>query len=712
MSKLVIVESPAKAKTIQKYLGPGYEVMASMGHIRDLPKTLLGVDIEHGFKPRYMDIPGKTALIRQLKNAAADSDGVILATAPDREGEAISWHLAQLLKVDPNQNNRVTFNEITKSGVTQGMEHPRKLDMNLVNAQQARRILDRIVGYKLSPFLWKKIRKGLSAGRVQSAAVRIIVDREEEIRAFVSEEYWTIDALLAADENGRGFPARLHGTKKGKLKIEKKEDADRILAELRQAAFLVDKVKRGTRQISPAPPFITSTLQQEASRKLGFAARRTMKAAQELYEGVEIPQMGAVGLITYMRTDSLRISDDARRDGTAFIRERYGDKYLPEKPRVFKSRSSAQDAHEAIRPSMPALTPEQVKDSLTSDQYKLYKLIWERFTASLMANCVHDTCQMDITAGDYLFKASGYTVRFDGYTVLYVEGKDEEDEAGGPLPALEEGQALIARELKGNQHFTQPPPRYTEATLIKALEENGIGRPSTYAPTITTILAREYVEREGKALKPTPLGEVTTKLMKEQFPEIVDVDFTANMERELDDVDSGKTDWVQTLDHFYEGFSQTLENAEKNMSGEKITVPEEESDEVCEFCGRKMVVKTGRYGKFLACPGYPECKNTKKIVKDTGGVCPKCGGAIIAKKSKNNRVFYGCANYPKCDFVTWNEPAHKMCPRCGKNLFKKKGRSGGLFCLTEGCGYTSDEKDEKDSAGTEGPEKGKQGSGK
>ena len=613
--------------------------------------------------------------------------------------------------MDPGQDNRVTFNEITKSGVTQGMEHPRRLDMNLVNAQQARRILDRIVGYKLSPFLWKKIRKGLSAGRVQSAAVRIIVDREDEIRAFVSEEYWTIDALLAADEKGKGFPARLYGTRKGKLKVETKEEADRILAALRQAAFTVDKVKRGTRQISPAPPFITSTLQQEASRKLGFAARRTMKAAQELYEGVEIPQMGAVGLITYMRTDSLRISDDARRDGTAFIRERYGERYLPEKPRVFKSRSSAQDAHEAIRPSMPSLTPEQVKDSLTADQYKLYKLIWDRFIASLMANCVHDTCQMDIAAGDYLFKASGYTVRFDGYTVLYVEGRDEDDEAGGPLPALEEGQALIARELKGNQHFTQPPPRYTEATLIKTLEENGIGRPSTYAPTITTILAREYVEREGKALKPTPLGEITTRLMKEQFPEIVDVDFTANMEHQLDDVDSGKSDWVQTLDHFYQGFAKTLENAEQNLSGEKISVPDEESDEVCELCGRKMVVKTGRYGKFLACPGYPECKNTKRIVKDTGGICPKCGGAILAKKSKSNRVFYGCANYPKCDFVTWNEPAHKMCPHCGKNLFKKKGKAGGLFCLTEGCGYTSDGKDEQEPKEPKEPKEAKETGG-
>ena len=690
VSKLVIVESPAKAKTIKKYLGPGYEVVASMGHIRDLPKTLLGVDIEHGFKPRYVDIPGKTALIRQLRSDAAASDGVILATDPDREGEAISWHLAQLLKVDLDGDNRVTFNEITKSGVQQGMAHPRRLDMDLVNAQQARRILDRIVGYKLSPFLWKKIRKGLSAGRVQSAAVRIIVDREDEIRAFISEEYWTLDALLADGEKGKPVPARLHGTKEGKLKIENKEQADAILAELGSAAFTVGTVKRGTRQISPAPPFITSTLQQEASRKLGFAARRTMKAAQELYEGVEVEGMGAIGLITYMRTDSLRISDDARRDGCAFIKERFGDAYLPEKPRTFKSRSSAQDAHEAIRPTMPGLAPEQVKGSLTADQYRLYKLIWDRFTASLMANCVHDTCQADILAGKYVFKASGYSVKFDGFTVLYTEGKDEDEEESGALPRLEEGDTLTVKKLTGNQHFTQPPPRYTEATLIKALEENGIGRPSTYAPTITTILNREYVEREGKALKPTSLGEVTTRLMEQQFPEIVDVEFTANMERQLDNVESGKTDWVKTLDDFYADFSQTLAKAEENLSGERIEVPVEESDVVCELCGRKMVIKSGRYGKFLACPGYPECKNTKRIVEDTGAPCPKCDGTIVAKKSKKGRKFYGCSRYPDCDFVTWSEPSKERCPRCGKALFKKKGRNAGLYCLTEGCGYETD----------------------
>ena len=687
MAKLVILESPAKAKTVQKYLGNGYTVTASMGHIRDLPRSLLGVDVEHGFKPRYTDIPGKTALIRQLRQMAAESDGVILATDPDREGEAISWHLAQVLGMDIQTADRVTFNEITKSGVAAGMAHPRQIDMDLVNAQQARRILDRIVGYKLSPFLWKKVRKGLSAGRVQSAAVRIIVDREEEIRAFVSEEYWTIDAKLSATPKGRPFAAHLATVDGKKQKIENKEQADAILDRIRDKPFTVSTVKRGTRQIAPQPPFITSTMQQEASRKLGFAARRTMKAAQELYEGVDVEGIGAVGLITYMRTDSLRISDDARRDGTAFIRERYGDSYLPEKPRVFRSRSNAQDAHEAIRPSLPELTPERVRSSLSADQYKLYKLIWERFIASLMASCVQDTCQLTIQAGDCGFKASGYTVRFDGFTVLYVEGKDEDEEDDGALPPLKEGDVLTLCELGGNQHFTQPHARYTEATLIKALEENGIGRPSTFAPTISTILAREYVEREGKALKPTALGEVVTTLMKEQFSEIVDVEFTARMERELDDVESGKADWVDTLDQFYKGFSATLKRAEEQMSGEKLKVPEIESDVTCELCGRKMVIKTGRYGKFLACPGYPECKNTKQIVEETGGICPKCGGAILARKSKNNRKFFGCANYPKCDFITWNEPTAQVCPQCGKTLFKKKGRAGGLVCLNEGCGY-------------------------
>ncbi len=687
MSTLVIVESPAKAKTIQKYLGAGYEVVASMGHIRDLPKTLLGVDIDNGFKPRYMDIPGKTALIRELRAKAQNAEAVYLATDPDREGEAISWHLAQLLKMDTTAPNRVTFNEITRSAVTAGMACPRVLDMDLVNAQQARRILDRIVGYKLSPFLWKSIRKGLSAGRVQSATVRLVVDREKEIDAFVREEYWTVDALLSLTEKGKTFPARLYGDKKGKIKIKDKATADAILAELKGVEFSAATVKSGKRKIAPAPPFITSTMQQEANRKLGFSSNRTMRTAQELYEGVDVAGEGVTGLITYMRTDSLRISDEARAAGNTYIRETYGDKYLPAKARVFKSKNNAQDAHEAIRPSMPSLTPERLKSSLTPDQYKLYKLIWERFIASLMADQLQKTSQVDITAGRYLFKASGYTVEFDGYTILYVEGKDEKEDENRPLPAISEGDAFVTRELTGNQHFTQPPARYTEATLNKAMEENGIGRPSTYAPTISTILAREYIERENRSLKPTALGEVVTTLMEDKFPQIVDMEFTAHMEEQLDEVEHGKNDWVSTLHNFYQGFAETLKSAEDSLTGERIQVPEVESDVVCEHCGRKMVIKSGRFGKFLACPGYPDCKNTRPLVEETPGICPKCGGKIVLKKSRNNRKFYGCAEYPNCNFMSWDEPAAETCPKCGKTLFKRKSKSGGLYCQTENCGF-------------------------
>ena len=683
MAKLVIMESPAKAKTVKKYLGGDFEVVASMGHIRDLPKTLLGVDVDHGFKPRYVDIPGKTALIRQLKEMADASDSIYLATDPDREGEAIAWHLAQMLDVAPEKANRVTFNEITKTGVTAGMANPRTLDMNLVDAQQARRILDRIVGYKLSPFLWKKVRKGLSAGRVQSATVSLVVDREQEIRDFVSEEYWTLDANLSVTEKGRMFPAKFFGTAEGKMKVSTEEEAKAILDELKGAAYVAESVKTGTRRVAPAPPFTTSTMQQEANRKLNFSSRRTMKAAQELYEGVEIEGIGATGLITYMRTDSLRISDEARSAGNEYIRDAFGPEYLPPKARVFKQKSSAQDAHEAIRPSAPVLTPARVKESLTGDQYRLYKLIWERFMASLMADQIQNTCQVDIAAGRYVFKASGYTVKFEGHTALYVEGKDEQSDENKPLPVIKQGDTLFCRDITGNQHFTQPPARYTEATLIKAMEENGIGRPSTYAPTVSTVLNREYVEREGKSLKPTSLGEVITQLMKEQFPEVVDLEFTAHMEQQLDGVESGKRNWVRVLDKFYADFVVALKKAEENL--EKVKVPEVESDEVCELCGRRMVVKTGRYGKFLACPGYPTCKNTRRIVESTDGVCPKCGGVIIAKKSKGGRKFFGCVNYPKCDFATWNEPSKELCPRCGKTLFRKKGKGTGLICLTPGC---------------------------
>lgn len=687
MSKLVIVESPSKAKTIKKYLGKGYNVIASKGHVRDLPATRLSVDIKKRFEPKYAVIKGKEKLVEELKDAADKSEGVILATDPDREGEAISWHLAYLLGLDTNDQNRVEFNEITKTGIENGMSHPRAIDQNLVNAQQARRILDRLVGYKLSPFLSQKIRRGLSAGRVQSVALKIIVDRENEIRAFKPEEYWSIDAKLIPKGSRRILTASLYGDKNGKLKVENKEQSDKIVAELENAEYKVSKVKHGRRKKSPAPPFITSTLQQEASRKLGFQSRRTMKVAQELYEGVEVPELGAIGLITYMRTDSLRISNDAINDVTEYIRGRWGDKYLPSKPRFFKSRANAQDGHEAIRPTMVSLEPERLKSSLTSDQYKLYKLIWERFTACQMAECIQKTTQADIEAGDYIFKASGYIVDFDGFTALYVEGKDVEEEKEKQLPPLEQDMPLKLKELIPAQHFTQPPARYSEASLIKALEENGIGRPSTYAPTITTITQREYVTRENKTFKPTELGEVMTKLMQERFPKIVNVKFTAQMEQDLDKIEQGQEEWVEVLDNFYGDFDKTLKKAKEEMQGVKIQLKEDETDYICELCGRRMVVKVGRYGKFIACPGYPECKNIKKFVQEIGVKCPKCDGDVIVRKTKKGRIFYGCSNYPDCDFVSWNEPVNEKCPLCGEILYKKKGKKPTLFCAKEGCGY-------------------------
>ncbi len=687
MSKLVIVESPAKAKTIKKYLGSGYEVIASMGHVRDLPKSKLGVDIEHDFAPQYIAMRGKEEVLRSLKTAAKKADEVYLATDPDREGEAISWHLAHLLKLDVEHANRITFNEITKSGISYGMQHPRQINIDLVNAQQARRILDRIVGYKLSPILWKKIKRGLSAGRVQSVALSLIVNRENEIRAFVPEEYWTIDAKVVGKSSRKAFTARFYGKDGVKMDLHNEQEATQVVQAVENADFVVTNVKKSVRKKSPAPPFTTSTLQQEASRKLGFQARRTMKAAQELYEGVEIENMGAVGIITYMRTDSLRISAEAQQQAAEYIGERYGKNYLPSSPKIYKSKSNAQDAHEAIRPSMPSLTPEQVKGSLTSDQYKLYKLIWERFIASQMASALLDTVSVDIEANTYNFKASGYSVKFDGFTVLYEEGKDEDDEEGGALPPIAKDDPLKVRSIDPAQHFTQPPARYTEASLIKALEENGIGRPSTYAPTITTIMQREYVERDQKALKPTYLGEVVNQLISENFQNIVDVSFTAKMEKDLDKVEEGKQNWVKTLDSFYKDFSKSLDKAEKQLDGTKIKLPEEETDEVCELCGRKMVVKSGRFGKFLACPGFPECKNTKKIVKKAEGNCPRCGAKMLIKKSKNGKSFYGCEKYPECNFMSWDEPVSDLCPKCGATLFRKKGKAGKLYCAKEGCGY-------------------------
>ena len=690
MSDLVIVESPAKAKTIKKYLGKDFEVVASVGHIRDLPKSKLGVDIDHNFEPQYENKREKSALIKELKAQAKKADTVYLATDPDREGEAISWHLAHVLDLDGSKPIRVTFSEITKSGIQTGMSAPRSIDMDLVNAQQARRILDRIVGYKLSPFLWKKVRRGLSAGRVQSVAVRLIVDRENEIKAFQSQEYWTIDAKLHGTASKRQFPSKLTEIDGKKAELKTKEETDKILEYLKDKDFIVTSIKKSVRKKQPAPPFTTSTLQQEASRRLSFNARRTMKTAQELYEGVELEGRGAVGLITYMRTDSLRISEEAQKAAAEMIKQRFGDEYVPAKPRVYKSRSNAQDAHEAIRPSTIDITPDEIKSSLTSDQYKLYKLIWERFMASQMENALLDSAAIDIKAGNCLFKTTGFTVKFDGFTRLYEESSDTASEEGGAIPKLTEGEKLTVTSLLGNQHFTQPPPRYTEASLIKALEENGIGRPSTYAPTITTILDRHYVEREQKQLKPTPLGDVITDLLKDHFENIVDTKFTAQMEGDLDKVEEGKSEWYDVLKNFYGDFAATLDKAEHDMEGKRVKVPNEPTDIICEKCGRHMVIKIGPYGKFLGCEGFPECKNTKKIVNETEGKCPKCGKKMLAKKSKKGKPFFGCEDYQNCGFMTWDTPVSDVCPQCGSTLFKKAGKKGKLYCAKEGCGYEAE----------------------
>ena len=684
MSKLIIVESPSKIKTVKKTLGSGYNVMASKGHVRDLPKSKLGIDVEHDFKPQYINMSDKKDLIKGLKEAAANSDGVLLATDPDREGEAISWHLAQILALDMNEANRVAFNEITESGIKAGIAEPHKINLDLVDAQQARRVLDRIVGYKLSPFLWKKVKSGLSAGRVQSVALRLIVEREREIEKFNSEEYWSVDAKLMSGR--KSFSAKLFGFADGKKieVIKSGEEAEGIVKALENASYTVTELKKGTRSRQPAPPFSTSTLQQEASRKLGFTGQRTMRIAQQLYEGVDIHGIGATGLITYMRTDSLRISEEARAAANAFITKRYGESYLPPKPRYFKTKSGAQDAHEAIRPTAVTLTPEQVKDSLTAEQYKLYKLIWERFIASLMAVCVQNTVNADITAGDYLFKASGYSVKFDGFTVLYEEGKDDDGEEGGALPEMKKGDVLKLRELTPNQHFTQPPARYTEPTLIKALDENGIGRPSTYAPIISNILGRDYIEREKKSLKPTNLGIVVSDLMVKYFDKIIDVKFTAGLEKQLDEIGAGNRGWVDTIRDFYSDFEKLYNKAETSLEGQKVKVPVVETDVVCDKCGRKMVVKSGRFGKFLACPGYPECKNTKPMPEDeVKQPCPKCGGKLVKKISKKGQKFYGCSNYPECDFAAPGIPTGEKCPECGSYIIS--GVRGRKYCMNSDC---------------------------
>ena len=687
MPKLVIVESPAKAKTIGKYLGRGYKVTASMGHVRDLPASTLGIDVENGYTPKYITIKGKQKLVKELKAEAKKCDGVLLATDPDREGEAISWHLANILGLDPSAPNRVTFDEITKKGVKEGMAHPRAINIDLFNAQQARRELDRLVGYKLSPFLWKKVRRGLSAGRVQSVAVRLIRDRELEIENFKPDEYWNIDALLNPQGEKGEFTARLAATADGKkLTVTNKQQADGILAALDGRDYTITKIEKGKRRRQPSPPFITSTLQQDASRAFGFSATRTMRAAQTLYEGMDIAGHGTVGLITYMRTDSLRIAAEAQAAAKTFIAERWGDNYVCKTARKWKSRSAtaAQDAHEAIRPSMPELTPDEVEQSISGDTAKLYRLIWSRFMASQMADCIQDTVSASITAGNYLFRASGFRVSFDGFTALYEESTDDAKKKETALPPLQEGQTLKLKKLTADQKFTQPPPLYTEATLIHVLEENGIGRPSTYAPIITTIVDRGYVEKDQKKLKTTPLGQAVNTVMMEQFPDIVNVKFSADMEKKLDVVEAGQADWVKTIDDFYQGFEKSLEQAEKNMEGKRIKVEDIPTDEICEKCGRPMVIKSGRYGKFVACSGFPECRNAHPLVKDTGGLCPLDGGHMLVRKSAKGRVYYGCSNYPKCNYMTWDEPVPEKCPQCGSTLFKKKGQ---LYCAKEGCGF-------------------------
>ncbi len=692
MSKLVIVESPAKAKTIKKYLGEGYEVIASMGHVRDLPQSSLGVNIERGFKPQYLNIHGKEKIIKELKAAAEKSDFIYLATDPDREGEAISWHLAHLLGLPEGEPNRVTFGEITRKGVSEGMQHPRTIDQNLVDSQQARRILDRIVGYKLSPLLWSTIKRGLSAGRVQSVAVRLIVDREREIEKFVPKEYWNIEAVLRPSGQQKTFIARLCGKKgvDGEFAVNDGETAAAVVAALEQADFVIDSIRRGTRKRVPEPPFITSTLQQDASRRLGFTARRTMRAAQDLYEGINIDGAGFTGLITYMRTDSLRISDEADAAAKAYITDNYGAKYMCKSQRVYKrkSASSVQDAHEAIRPTDVTLTPQRVESSLSADQFKIYKLVWERFVASRMSDQLQNTVSVDIGAGDYKLRASGYTVEFDGFTRLYEAAVDDKRETAAALPELSESTVLRKKEVRSAQKFTQPPARYTEATLIKTMEENGIGRPSTYAPIISTIIDRAYVERSQKQMVPTALGTVITDLMSEQFGNIVNTDFSANMEKSLDKIEDGKADWQKTLDKFYKEFDKTYKKAKVELEGKRLKVPEEETDVVCELCGRKMVIKTGRYGKFLACPGFPQCRNTKKIVVETPGVCPRCGGKVVQRRSQKGRIFYACEKGRDCGFMTWNEPTDKKCPQCGGTLFRRGGKNAQLLCEKEGCGYS------------------------
>ena len=652
--KLIIVESPAKANTIKKFIGGKTKVVASMGHIRDLPKSKLGIDIKNNFEPEYINIRGKASLINSLKKDSKDAKEVILATDPDREGEAIAWHLQYLLNIPKDAQCRVTFNEITKQAVQNAIKNPRKLDVNLVDAQQARRVLDRIVGYKISPVLWKKVKKGLSAGRVQSVAVKLIVDREEEIEKFIPEEYWNILVQLLSDKSKQSFEAKFYGKNGKKIELHSKEEVDKILSDLKNAKYIVNDIKKGEKKRTPAPPFTTSTMQQEASRKLGFPLKKTMSIAQALYEGVKIKERGSVGLITYMRTDSTRISEEARASAKTYIEKNYGEKYYEN--RYYKKNTDSQDAHEAIRPTYVELTPEEVKDSLSNDEYKLYKLIYNRFIASQMASAIYDTISVNIVANEYDFKASGQTIKFKGFMILYIEGTDNEvEDENTKIPNLEINENLKQEKVEAKQSFTEPPARYTEASLVKALEEKGIGRPSTYAPIITTILMRRYIEKNKKQLYPTELGRIVNKLLIENFSDIINVEFTAQMENKFDEIAEGKQNWKNVIGDFYKPFEKIVEKVDKEL--EHVKLEYEQTDIPCEKCGRMMVIKYGRYGKFLACPGYPECKNAKPIVEKIDTPCPKCGGVVQIRKTKKQRKYYICENNPKtCDYISWNEP--------------------------------------------------------
>ncbi len=683
--KLLIVESPSKASTIKKYLGKDYTVLASVGHIIDLPKSRLGVDVENHFEPKYITIRGKGDILTALKKEAKASDAVYLATDPDREGEAISWHLANALNIDVNSKCRVTFNEITKTAVKAAIKEPRSIDMDLVNAQQARRILDRIVGYKISPILWEKVKKGLSAGRVQSVATRMICDREEEIQNFVPREFWTVEAEFTEPKSKKSFLAKYSKNKNEAEELDTKEAAQKIIDAVKNGKFIVADVKNKDISKNPPPPFTTSTLQQDASRKLNFNTARTMQTAQGLYEGVNLGgSLGTVGLITYMRTDSLRISNEAQKEAISYILENYEKEYL--QPRQYKTKKNAQDAHEAIRPTSTFITPESIKNKLTTEQYKLYKLIWERFVASQMAAAVYDVTTVSVDASGYIFKANGTKLKFKGFMAVYTEGSDTTKEKDKTLPKMELKQEVCLLDIASKQHFTQPPARFTEASLVHELEEKGIGRPSTYAPTISTIVSRGYIVRSKKQLVPTELGMVTTDIMKNNFKDIVDIDFTAGMETELDEVEEGKTEWVKVLEEFYPSFEKDLKKAKEEV--EKITVKDEVSDVACDKCGRMMVYKISRFGKFLACPGYPECKNTKTIRHETGAKCTKCGGEILIRRSKKGKEYFACENMPKCDFIAWDRPVvGRVCPNCGSVLLEKTGKNKKIFCSKEGCGY-------------------------